>query len=305
MLTELGARLLELHVPDRDGVPADVVLARPAPDVADDSTFMGATVGRCANRIRRGRVHVDGRAVQLSVGEDGHHLHGGPHGFDRRTWTAEATDGDVTFRRTSPAGEEGYPGTLTASVTYRLSGTTLSVQMRAVTDAPTIVNLAHHSYFNLGGHDAGTALDHVLQLRGSSYLPVDDDLLPTGEIRRVDGTLFDFRTPATIGDRGVAFDHNWVLDGDGMRDVAVLDHAGSGRRMTVSTDQPGLQFYAGEHLAGATGKGAVGTYPAFAGLALEAQNFPDAPNHSHFPSVSLLPGETYRNDVTFVFSVRR
>jgi aldose 1-epimerase len=163
----------------------------------------------------------------------------------------------------------------------------------------------HHSYFNLGGHDSGTIGDHVLTVHGSRYLPVDHDLLPTGEVRAVDGTPFDFRTPAPIGAAGVAFDHNWVLDdwtSDVMRDVAVVDEPRTGRRMTLSTNQPGLQVYTGEHLAGVSGKGAVAGYQAFAGLALEAQNFPDAVHHRHFPSVELLPGQTFANDVAFAFS---
>jgi aldose 1-epimerase len=209
----------------------------------------------------------------------------------------------VSFHRVSPAGEEGYPGTVTTRVTYRLSGSTLSIGIRASTDAHTIVNVVHHSYFNLAGHDAGTIDDHVVTVHASHYLPVDDELIPTGEVRAVAGTPFDFRTSAPIGDR--VFDHNWVLDDwtpDVMRDVAVVDEPRSGRRMTVSTNQPGLQLYTGEHLAGLTGKGGVAGYPAFAGLALEAQGFPDAVHHAQFPSTALLPGQTYVNDVAFAFA---
>jgi aldose 1-epimerase len=306
VVTDLGARLLELHVPDRSGTAADVVLQRPTfADVAEDPAYMGATVGRCANRIRLGRAEIDGAAVQLSLNEGQHHLHGGIRGFDRRPWSVDASDDEVSFHRVSPAGEEGYPGTLTTRVTYRLSGSTLRVGVRASTDAATVVNVVHHSYFNLAGHDAGTIDDHVVQVHASHYLPGDDELIPTGEVRAVAGTPFDFRTPAPVGERGVAFDHNWVLDDwapDVMREVAVVDDPGSGRRMTVSTNQPGLQLYTGEHLAGLTGKGAVAGYPAFAGLALEAQAFPDAVHHAHFPSTALLPGQTYVNDVAFAFA---
>lgn len=306
VLTDLGARLLELHVPDWSGTTADVALQRPTfADVAEDPAYMGATVGRCANRTRLGQAEIDGAAVQLSVNEGRHHLHGGVRGFDRRLWSADASDGEVSFHRVSPAGEEGYPGTLTTRVTYRLSGSTLSVGVRASTDAPTVVNIAHHSYFNLAGHDAGTVDDHVVTVHASHYLPVDGELIPTGEVRAVAGTPFDLRTPAPIGGRGVAFDHNWVLDDwvpGVMRDVAVVDEPRSGRRMTVSTNQPGLQLYTGEHLAGLTGKGAVTGYPAFAGLALEAQGFPDAVHHAHFPSTELLPGQTYVSDVAYAFA---
>jgi aldose 1-epimerase len=305
VLTDLGARVLELHVPDRSGVRADVALQRATlTDIATDPAYMGATVGRYANRIRRGRVRIGGRPVQLSRNEGEHHLHGGLHGFDRKVWSARTDDDAVTFWRVSPDGEEGYPGTLTASVTYRLTDSTLRVGIRATTDAPTLVNIVAHPYVNLGGHDAGTIDDHLLAIAADSYLPVDEASLPTGEVRAVGGTPFDFRTAAPVGGRGVAFDHNWVLDGTGMRAVAVVDHPDSGRRLTVSTNQPGLQFYAGSHLGGLSAKGSAGRrYPAFAGLALEAQNFPDAPNHLGFPSAELLPGQTYANDVEYAFSV--
>ena len=303
VFTDLGARLLELHVPDAHGTLADVVLGRPSLAEVDEA-YMGATVGRCANRIRDGRVEVDGVPIRLSRNEGDNHLHGGSRGFDRMIWSA-AEEGDaVVFSRISPAGEEGYPGALAVSVTYRLVGTSLSVDVRATTDAPTIVNVVHHSYVNLGGHDAGTVADHVLLVRGSAYLPVDGALLPTGEIRAVAGTPFDFRTPAPIGGTGVDVDHTWVLDGAGTREVAVLVDPASGRRMSVSTDQPGLQVYAGGHLGGLTAKGGAGTYRAGAGVALEAQHFPDTPNHRHFPSIALRPGETYASTVRFDFTAQ-
>lgn len=301
VFTDLGARLLELHVPDAHGTLADVVLGRPSLAEVDEA-YMGATVGRCANRIRDGRVEIDGVPIRLSRNEGDNHLHGGSRGFDRMIWSAAEEDDAVVFSRTSPAGEEGYPGALAVSVTYRLVGTSLSVDVRATTDASTIVNVVHHSYVNLAGHDAGTVADHVLLVRGSAYLPVDGALLPTGEIRPVAGTPFDFRTPAPIGATGVDVDHTWVLDGAGTREVAVLVDPGSGRRMSVSTDQPGLQVYAGGHLGGLTAKGSAGTYRAGAGVALEAQHFPDTPNHRHFPSIALRPGETYASTVRFDFS---
>lgn len=303
VITDLGARLLELHVPDAHGTLADVVLGRPSLAEVDEA-YMGATVGRCANRIRDGRVEIDGVPIRLSRNEGDNHLHGGSRGFDRMIWSA-AEEGDaVVFSRISPAGEEGYPGALAVSVTYRLVGTSLSVDVRATTDAPTIVNVVHHSYVNLAGHDAGTVADHVLLVRGSAYLPVDEALLPTGEIRPVAGTPFDFRTPTPIGRTGGELDHTWVLDGAGTREVAVLVDPASGRRMSVSTDQPGLQVYAGGHLGGLTAKGSAGTYRAGAGVALEAQHFPDTPNHRHFPSIALRPGETYASTVRFDFTAQ-
>lgn len=310
VLTNLGARLLELHVPDKNGALADVVLQRPTFEaIATDGTYMGSTAGRFANRIRDGKLTIEGRPVQLSISEGSNHLHGGLSGFDKKLWSTESGSDstEVTFRRISPAGEEGYPGNLATAVTYRLDGSSLCIDILASTDATTVVNIVHHSYFNLGGHDCGTILEHLLEVRSSAYLPVDDALLPTGEIRAVAGTPFDFRTATPIGKNiaGVGhsgYDHNWVLDGAGMREVVVVTDPHSGRRLTISTDQPGVQVYAGGYLEGVSGKAPAETYPAFAGLALEAQTFPDAVNHPHFPQAELRPGQTYRNSVRFDFS---
>ena len=320
VLTNLGARLVELHVPDRNGDLADVVLQRPTlEDMSTDDNYMGSTAGRYANRIRGGALTIDGAPVQLSLNEGGNHLHGGRRGFDRYVWSTQlAADGSaVTFWRVSPDGEEGYPGTLTTSVTYRLVDSTLSIDIRATTDAATVANIVHHSYFNLGGHGSGTVLDHVLEMRSSFYVPVDDELLPSGEVLAVAGTPFDFRTPTPIGknidavqhsgagrvtESGVGFDHNWVLDGVGMREVLVVTDPQSGRRLTMSTNQPGVQLYVGGYLEGVTGKAPVDRYRAFAGFTLETQTFPDAVNQAHFPPADLHPGETYLNSMRFAFS---
>jgi aldose 1-epimerase len=320
VLTNLGARLVELHVPDRDGNLADVVLQRPSlEDMATDDNYMGSTAGRYANRIRDGKLVIGGTPVQLSLNEGANHLHGGLRGFDRHIWSTElAADGSaVTFWRISPNGEEGYPGTLTTSVTYRLEESALSIDIRATTDAATVVNIVHHSYFNLGGHESGTVLDHLLEMRSSFYIPVDDDLLPTGEVLAVEGTPFDFRKPRPVGENmaevsnagagrvtqgATGYDHNWVLEGTGMREVVFVTDPRSGRRLTMSTNQPGVQLYVGGYLGGVTGKGPAGEYQAFAGLTLETQTFPDAVNHSHFPQAELHPGQTYLNSMRFVFS---
>jgi aldose 1-epimerase len=320
VLTNLGARLVELHVPDKDGNLTDVVLQRPTlEDMSTDDNYMGSTAGRYANRIRNGKLLIDGEPVQLSINEGSNHLHGGLRGFDRYVWSTElAEDGSaVTFWRVSPNGEEGYPGTLTTSATYRLIDSTLAIDIRATTDAATVVNIVHHSYFNLGGHDSGTVLDHVLEMRSSYYVPVDDDLLPSGEVLAVDGTPFDFRTPTPIGkniaavhhsgagrvtDSGVGYDHNWVLDSVGMREVLAVTDPKSGRRLTLSTNQPGVQLYVGGYLDGVTGKAPVDRYKAFAGFTLETQTFPDAVNHSHFPRAELRPGESYLNSMRLNFS---
>lgn len=320
VLTNLGARLVELHVPDKDGTLADVVLQRPTlEDMATDDNYMGSTAGRYANRIRAGKLTIDGTPFQLSLNEGGNHLHGGLRGFDRYLWSTQlATDGTaVTFWRVSPDGEEGYPGTLTTSVTYRLVDMTLTIDIRATVDAATVANIVHHSYFNLGGHESGTVLDHVLQMRSSFYIPVDDELLPSGEVLAVDGTPFDFRTPTLIGknidavqhsgagrvtESGVGFDHNWVLDGVGMREVVVVTDPRSGRTLTMSTNQPGVQLYVGGYLDGVTAKAPADQYRAFAGFTLETQTFPDAINHVHFPRAELHPDQTYLNSIRFEFS---
>lgn len=283
VLTNLGARLVELHVPDRDGNLADVVLQRPSlEDMATDDNYMGSTAGRYANRIRDGKLVIGGTPVQLSLNEGANHLHGGLRGFDRHSWSTElAPDGSaVTFWRISPNGEEGYPGTLTTSVTYRLEESALSIDIRAATDAA-------------------------------------DDLLPTGEVLAVEGTPFDFRKPRPVGENmaevsnagagrvtqgGTGYDHNWVLEGTGMREVVFITDPRSGRRLTMSTNQPGVQLYVGGYLDGVTGKAPAGEYQAFAGLTLETQTFPDAVNHSHFPQAELHPGQTYLNSMRFVFS---
>lgn len=319
VVTDLGARLLELHVPDRDGTTADIVLQRATFDeIATDDTYMGSTAGRFANRIRNGRFDIDGTTVQLPLNEGANHLHGGLRGFDRKIWSTEVRDDThVTFWRVSPHGEEGYPGTLTTSVSYRLEQSALVIDIHATTDAPTVANIVHHSYVNLGGHHSGTILDHVVQIHGSHYLPVDDELLPTGEVRRVEGTPFDFRTPTAIGKNiaavensgagrqtgdVVGYDHNWVLDGSGMREVLIAHDPASGRRLVLSTNQPGLQFYVGGYLQGVSAKEPVASYPAFAGFTVETQTFPDAVNNSHFPSAAVYPGQTYHNAMRLDFS---
>jgi aldose 1-epimerase len=320
VVTNLGARLMELYVPDRDGNLADIVLQRPSlEDMSTDDNYMGSTAGRYANRIRNGKLTVAGRPLQLSVNEGSNHLHGGTRGFDRHLWSSAASaDGEkVTFWRISPDGEEGYPGTLTTSVTYSLLRSTLLIEIRATTDATTVVNIVNHSYFNLAGHDSGSVLGHLLQMRSSFYTPVDESLLPTGEVLSVADTPFDFRAPKSIGQdiakvehsgagrvttSGAGYDHNWVLEGTGMREVLNITEPHSGRRLAMSTNQPGVQLYTGGYLEGVTGKPPVGRYSAFAGLTLETQTFPDAVNQSHFPPANLKPGETYTNIVQFDFS---
>ncbi len=320
VLTNLGARLTELHVPDENDTTVDVVLQRASlAEMASDDNYFGSTAGRYANRIDAGRFDLDGTTFQLSRNEGGNHLHGGAVGFDRHLWqTGIADTGDsVTFTRTSSDGEEGYPGNLNIEVTYTLAPPALEVTIRARTDAPTVANIVNHSYFNVAGHDSGTVLDHLVQVHGSFYTPVDDELLATGEILSVDQTPFDLRTPTAVGARlqevinaaagrsteePAGYDHNWVLDGTGMRKVFQVTDPVTRRRLTMATNQPGLQLYVGGYLKGVTAKAPLDAYPAFAGLTLETQTFPGSPNHAHFPSARLDPGQTYLNSVRLEFS---
>ena len=307
-----GARLVRMMVPDRDGTPADVVLGfdQLADYLASDAYF-GATCGRYGNRIGGAAFTLDGVRHELSANEPPNQLHGGPDGFDRRIWEAhgEEADNAVIFTLVSPDGDQGYPGTLTATARYRLTDDgVLDIRMTATTDRPTIINLVHHSYWNLGGHASGDLRDHRLAVQGGFTTPVGADLIPTGEVRPVDGTPFDLRERVGLGEAldsvgGLGFDHNWCLEGPAgeLRPVAVLEHPVSGRRMELATDQPGLQVYTGGYLSEqVVGKGGQ-RYCRFGGLALESQRFPDSPNTGHFPSARLDPGETYRHRMQLRF----
>lgn len=305
-----GARLTELWVPDAKGTLADIVLGQGnLDDWQTHGTYLGATCGRYANRIAGGRFTLDGRTVQLDRNEGDNTLHGGSNGFDRKHWTIDShSDTHVTFATTSPDGEMGFPGTLHARTTYRIDGPTLSIEMTATTDAPTIVNLVNHAYFNLAGQGAGDIMGHQLQIDASHYLPVDSQLIPTGEILSVADTAFDFRQPRAIGARlpgPNAFDHNLCLSAptgpDGLRPCLTATDLASGRRMHLSTTEPGVQFYTGAHFSDGPGK-AGRRYPRFAGFAAETQRFPDSPNRPQFPAARLDPGQTYRHVMRFDFT---
>lgn len=321
-LTNLGATLVELHVPDREGNSADVVLGFDDASgyLSDRNQYFGCIAGRVANRIAGGAFFLDGTDYRLPTNDGGvNHLHGGDVGFGRRVWepTRIAKDGEqgVRFQYVSPAGEEGYPGTLTATVTYRLTDDDeLVLEYHATTDAPTPVNLTHHSYFDLAGHGAPTILDHELVIDAEHYTPTDETLIPTGEIAPVAGTSLDFRSPRRIGARidrledtpAGGYDHNYVLDGEAgeLRRAARLAHPESGRVLEIWTTEPGLQFYSGNFLFGQEGKdGAV--YPHRSGLCLEAQHFPDSINQPDFPETVLRPGEEYRQVTVHRFAVER
>ncbi|MBL9060922.1 aldose epimerase family protein [Tabrizicola sp.] len=310
VLLTWGARLAQLWVPDVTGSLADIVLGHDTlSDWQAHGTYVGATCGRYANRIAGGRFPLDDRAIQLDRNEGRNTLHGGSHGFDQKHWTIDShSDAHVTFATTSPDGEMGFPGTLQARTTYRIDGAALTIEMEATTDAPTIVNLVNHAYFNLAGQGAGDIMDHQLQIEARHYLPVDAQLIPTGEVLSVANTAFDFRQSRPIGAAipgPGGFDHNFCLSGpagaDGLRPCLIASDPASDRRMRLSTTEPGVQLYTGAHFANGPGK--VGArYSRFAGFAVETQRFPDAPNNPQFPSARLNPGQTYRHLMRFDFS---
>lgn len=318
-LIEYGAAILSLRTPDRGGRMDDVVLGFDTLEgYLGNSPHFGVIVGRYANRIAKGRFTLDGKTYQLATNNGPNHLHGGVKGFDKVVWTGEpAGAGVVSFAYTSPDGEESYPGTLKVRVTYTLTESNeLIVDYRATTDKPTIVNLSQHSYFNLTG-GARDILGHELTIDADRYTPVDDTLIPTGELAPVEGTPFDFRKPFAIGARiegahrqlkyGRGYDHNFVLvrPRRGPGHAARVVEPVSGRTLEISTTEPGVQFYAGNFLDGTIkGKGGQ-VYARRWGFCLETQHFPDSPNHANFPSTVLRPGQEYRSKTVFAFGVSR
>ena len=315
-----GAILVAIRTPNQKGQSGDIVLGYDTlQPYLNQTSYFGAVVGRYANRIAHGLIVVDGTSHQLTMNDGGHHLHGGFRGFDKRLWTAAVVAGPnpgVEFSRVSPDGEEGYPGSLAVSVRYTLSSHELWIHSTATTTAPTVVNLAQHSYFNLSD-DIGPAgiLDHTLRIDADAYIPVDEDLIPLGNVGPVFGTPFDFTVPKAIGAEidveneqlrnGGGYDHNWVLrfsTGE-LRFAARLESPESRRWLEVFTTEPGLQMYSGNVLDGSVvGKRGV-RYDRRAGVCLETQHFPDSPNQKGFPSVVLRPGNTYRSITMFRFGI--
>ncbi|ANZ41145.1 galactose mutarotase [Lentzea guizhouensis] len=331
-ILDLGGVVQSLEAPDRRGVSANVVLGFPALDgyAANNEpgaprVFLGALIGRYANRIAGGTFTLDGTAHTLPVNNGKNTLHGGPEAFDTRIWSATELDepGSVGLRLelVSPAGDQGFPATVTTQVAYRLSrDNRLSITYRATTDAPTVLNLTNHTYWNLAGEGNGDVHGHSLQLNASRFCPVDDALIPVGDPVPVEATPFDFRTPTPIGARidgtdpqlllGGGYDHNWALDdwtpaANGPvapAFAAQADDPVSGRRLTMWTTEPGVQFYSGNFLTpdliGTSGR----PYGRGAGFALEAQHFPDSPNRPDFPSTVLRPGEVYHQETVYRLS---
>jgi aldose 1-epimerase len=313
-LITFGARLTELWIPGRNGVLADVVLGHDnLEDYRTTTAYFGATCGRFGNRIRDGRFALDGTVVQVDRNEGPNHLHGGAEGFDRKVWDiAGLTDSRVTFTATSEAGEMGYPGRLSLRTAYDLSPDGLSIEMTAETDAPTVINLVHHSYFNLAGQGSGDVLGQMLQLDAPFYTPVGAGLLPTGEVLAVAGTPYDFTAAKPIGrDLTVGapdalrmgYDHNWCLGSGGHpRPCATAWDPVSGRKFTLATSEPGVQLYTGGYLTDRVRGKAGALLCRHAGFTLETQKFPDSPNRPHFPDCRLYPGQVYRHLMHFRFS---
>ena len=310
-----GAALVEMSVPDKAGQLADVTLGFDtlAPYLVPNP-FFGAIAGRYANRIAKGKFTLEGKDYALATNNGANHLHGGVRGFDKRNWSAEPVGANaVRFRYTSPDGEEGYPGTLKVAVTYTLTGQDeLRLDYEATTDKPTVVNLTNHAYWNLAGR--GDILAHELRIAASRFTAVDEESIPTGELRAVADSAMDFTKAKPLG-RDIAalkdapgggYDHNYVLDDTkpGAPALAAeLRDPASGRTMRVLTDQPGVQLYTGNYLKDVTGKrGAV--YGKHGGVCLETQHFPDSPNRASFPSTVLRPGETFRSTTVHQFSAR-
>jgi aldose 1-epimerase len=293
-----------------------VVLGYSALDgyLADNSTYFGAIVGRYGNRIANGSFKIDGVEYHVPINNNGQSLHGGTVGFDKRVWEAHAIAGGVEMTLVSKDGDQGYPGTLTAHVRYSLLHTALRIDYSMTTDKTTVVNLTNHSYFNLAG--TGTILGHELTLPADQYTPVNKVLIPTGELRSVEGTPFDFRHATAIGARigqddeqlkiAGGYDHNWVLRGKNgeIKTAGRVYDPGSGRVLTVTTTEPGVQFYSGNFLDGTKYGKAGESHAKNSGLCLETQHYPDSPNHPNFPTTLLKPGETRHSMTTFTFSTQ-
>ncbi|MDO4546755.1 MAG: aldose epimerase family protein [Clostridia bacterium] len=317
-ITDLGGTLVSINVPGGNGKKTDVLLGYDSvegyfPNVG----YIGALIGRVGNRIAAGRCEVNGVELRLAQNSHGQHLHGGNVGYDHIFWSAQPDEANdrLILKHLSPDGDEGYPGNLEITVIYSVAENELMISYEATTDRDTIVNLTNHAYFNLSGC-AGDIMNHIASINADYYTPVDDKLIPTGEIRPVDDTPFDLRKPVRLGDRlalsdeceqmkkGGGFDHNFCLNASGMRECMSFFCPSTGITMKVSTDQPGVQFYTANTLCAVNpGKGGA-SYGKRAGFCVETQNYPDAVNHPNFPTPVLKAGERYSTKTTFKFSVK-
>ncbi|MCB2409678.1 aldose epimerase family protein [Hymenobacter lucidus] len=322
-ITNYGGTITSLLVPDKDGKLSDIVLGfdnvsgYQSPEYLKSGPYFGALIGRYGNRIAKGKFTLDGKQYTLATNNGPNHLHGGQKGFDKVVWQAEpgtSADGQtLTLSYLSKDGEEGYPGNLNVMVVYTLTNDdALKIDYSATTDKATPVNLTNHAYFNLSLGQSDDVLEHEVTLHASRYTVVDDTLIPTGELRPVPGSPFDFTRPHHIGERieqvPGGYDHNWVLNpgsGDGAHPAALVYDFASGRTLTVTTTEPGVQFYTGNFLDGTLqGKDGI-TYGKHAGFCLETQHFPDSPNHADFPGTILHPGTPLQSTTVYAFGVRK
>lgn len=316
-----GGILVSLKAPDRNGAMADIVLGQDSFKAYEDnnSPFFGALIGRYGNRIGHAKFSLDSKEYTLDKNDGDNTLHGGSHGFNTKVWTAkQLPDGGLELTYVSKDGEEGFPGTLTQVATYHLTGDDeLKIDYAATTDKPTVVNPTNHSYFNLKGAGSGDILDHLVTLYADRFTPVDAGLIPTGELKPVKGTPFDFTKATVIGSRieqnddqlklGHGYDHNWVLNSGGgkLALAAKVEEPTTGRVLEVFTTEPGIQFYTGNFLDGAIkGKGGK-VYARRNGLCLETQHFPDSPNKPKFPSTTLRPGQKFQSETVYRFSTEK
>lgn len=318
-VSSVGAGIVSVNVPDKNGVIADVVLGYPDPmSYFADGPCAGKIPGRYANRIAKGHFTLDGKEYELPINNGPNHLHGGPQGFQNQVWESRIHEDGVEFLYYSEDGEMGYPGALKAVARYEWSEENeLRLTLTATCDAPTIVNLTNHAYFNLNGEGSGSVLSHLLKLNASEYLPTDDSLIPLGESAPVAGTPMDFVVEKPLGrdinedfpalKYGKGYDNCWVIDGaqkGQLQEAAQLYSPESGRLLTVSTTQPGVQVYTGNWLAGSPVGKCGRSYNDYDAVAIECQNFPDAPNKADYPSPVLNPGEVFEQAIIFAFSVK-
>ena len=319
-VTNFGARIVSVLVPDRDGIMRDVVLGFDnIKDYQNVKSDFGASIGRYANRINQGNITIDGEIIQLPQNNYGHCLHGGPNGWQYKVYKpVEVTRNSISFSLFSPDGDENFPGNVNAKVSYTLTDdNAIRIEYIATTDAKTVINMTNHSYFNLSGNPSNPAIDHILYINASNFTPVDSTFMTTGEIASVEGTPMDFTTPKAIGQdienpyqqlrNGKGYDHNWVLDTKGNVNelAAKLSCPSTGIAVEVYTNEPGIQIYTGNFLKGnVVGKNGV-AYPCRASVCLETQHFPDSPNKPQWPSVLLGPGQKYYSECIYKFVVEK
>ena len=319
-VTNFGARIVSVLVPDRDGIMRDVVLGFDnIKDYQNVKSDFGASIGRYANRINQGNITIDGEIIQLPQNNYGHCLHGGPNGWQYKVYKpVEVTRNSISFSLFSPDGDENFPGNVNAKVSYTLTDdNAIRIEYSATTDAKTVINMTNHSYFNLSGNPSNPAIDHILYINASNFTPVDSTFMTSGEIAAVEGTPMDFTTPKAIGRdienpyqqlrNGKGYDHNWVLDTKGNVNelAAKLSCPSTGIAVEVYTNEPGIQIYTGNFLKGnVVGKNGV-AYPCRASVCLETQHFPDSPNKPQWPSVLLEPGQKYYSECIYKFVVEK